>query len=72
MDVFILIYIFLAALGNSLLARMLGASSGAAAVAGFGYALSGYVLGMSSIIQYLGAASTAPWTFIGLRMAGEG
>jgi hypothetical protein len=72
MDAFILIYILLAALGNAMLARVLGASYGAAAIAGFGYGLSGYVLGMSSIIQYLSAAATAPWALIGLRMAGEG
>ena len=72
MDVFILIYIMLAALGSALLARVLGASWGSAAVAGLGYGLSGYVLGMDSIIQYLGAAAIAPWAIIGLRMAGEG
>ncbi len=72
MNVFILIYIMLAAIGSALLARVLGASWGSAAVAGFGYGLSGYVLGMDSIIQYLGAAATAPWALIGLRMAGEG
>ena len=72
MDVFILIYIMLAAIGSALLARVLGASWGSAAVAGLGYGLSGYVLGMDSIIQYLGAAAIAPWALIGLRMAGEG
>lgn len=72
MDIFILIYIVLAALGSALLARILGATHGSAAITGFGYGLSGYVLGMGSIIQYLAAAATAPWTIIGLRMAGEG
>jgi hypothetical protein len=72
MDIFILIYIMLAAVGSALLARVLGASWGSAAVAGFGYGLSGYVLGMGSIIQYLCAAATAPWTLMGLRLAGEG
>ena len=72
MDVFILIYIMLAAIGSSMLARVLGASWGSAAVAGLGYGLSGYVLGMGSIIQYLGAAAVAPWALIGLRMAGDG
>jgi Bacterial membrane protein YfhO len=71
MDVFILIYIMLAALGSALLARVLGASWGSAAVTGLGYGLSGYLLGMDSIIQYQCAAATAPWTVIGLRMAGE-
>ena len=72
MDIFILIYIMLAAIGSALLARVLGVSWGSAAVAGLGYGLSGYVLGMDSIIQYLGAAAIAPWAIIGLRMAGEG
>jgi len=72
LDVFILIYTVLAALGSALLARVLGATYGAAAIAGFGYGLSGYVLGMGSIIQYLCAAASAPWALIGLRMAGEG
>jgi hypothetical protein len=71
MDVFILIYIMLAALGSALLARVLGASWGSAAVTGLGYGLSGYLLGMDSIIQYQCAAATAPWALIGLRMAGE-
>jgi hypothetical protein len=72
MDVFILIYLMLATLGSAMLARILGSSYGAAAIAGFGYGLSGYVLGMCSIVQYLSAAATAPWALIGLRMAGEG
>jgi len=71
MDVFILIYLALAALGSALLARLLGASLGSAAVAGIGYGLSGFVLGMGSIVQYLCAASSAPWAILGLRMAGE-
>jgi hypothetical protein len=71
MDIFILIYIMLAALGSALLARVLGASWGSAAVTGLGYGLSGYLLGMDSIIQYQVAAATAPWALIGLRMAGE-
>jgi hypothetical protein len=72
MDIFILIYIMLAAIGCALLARVLGVSWASSAVAGLGYGLSGYVLGMGSIIQYLGAAALAPWAIIGLRMAGEG
>ncbi len=71
MDIYILIYLVLAALGSALLARLLGASFESAAIAGLGYGLSGYVLGMGSIIQYLCAASSAPWAIIGLRMAGE-
>lgn len=72
MDVFILIYVMMAAVGNAVLLRTLGVSFGAAAIAGLGYGLSGYVLGMSSIIQYLCAAATAPWCIAGIRMAGEG
>jgi len=72
MDVFITIYIMLAALGTTALARLLGTSYGAAALAGLGYGLSGYVLGMSSNTQYLCAAATAPWCIAGIRMAGEG
>ncbi len=72
MDAFIIIYIMLAAVGGAILARLLGASYGAAALAGLGYGLSGYVLGMSSNTQYLCAAATAPWCVAGIRMAGEG
>lgn len=72
MDVFILIYVMMAAVGNAILSRTLGVSFGSAALAGLGYGLSGYVLGMGSIIQYLSAAATAPWCVAGIRMAGEG
>lgn len=72
MDVFITIFIMLAALGGAVLARLLGVSYGAAALAGLGYGLSGYVLGMTSNTQYLCAAATAPWCVAGIRMAGEG
>jgi hypothetical protein len=72
MDVFILIYIMLAAAGTFILARILGASFGAAAVAGLGFGLSGYVLGMGNNISYLCPAATAPWCIAGIRMAGEG
>jgi len=72
LDVHILAYSAFASVGSALLARTLGVSLGASAVAGLGYGLSGYVLGMSSIIQYLAAAATAPWTVAGLRMGGEG
>lgn len=71
MDVFITIYIILAALGGVALTRILGVSYGAAALAGLGFGLSGYVLGMSSNTQYLCAAATAPWCVAGIRMAGE-
>jgi len=44
---------------------------GAAAVAGLGYGLSGYILGTSSVITYLCAAATAPWAVAGMRLAGD-
>jgi hypothetical protein len=65
-------YVLLAALGAGALARVLGASLPAAAVAAFGFGLSGYVLGMTSVIQYLGAAATAPWAVAAIRAAGAG
>jgi hypothetical protein len=70
LDIHILIYTSLAAVGSALLARTLGVSPGASAVAGLAYGLSGYVLGMGSIIQYLCAAATAPWLLAGMRVAG--
>jgi len=72
LDLHLLAYSALASVGSALLARTLGMSLAASAVAGLGYGLSGYVLGMSSIIQYLSAAATAPWVLAGMRMAGEG
>ena len=72
MDVLIVAYVALAALGAAVLARTLGCSRGAAAVAGLGYGLSGYVLGMSAILTYLAAAASAPWALSAMRAAGEG
>jgi hypothetical protein len=72
MDAFIVAYVALAAVGAGVLARTLGASPGAAAVAALAYGLSGYVLGMSSVLLYLCAAATAPWTVAALRTAGRG
>jgi hypothetical protein len=72
LDVSILIHTALAAAGCTLLARVLGLSAGASAVAGLAYGLSGYLLGMGSIIQYLYGAASAPWAVAGLRAAGEG
>ncbi|WP_224985050.1 YfhO family protein [Geomonas agri] len=71
LDVFITIYIMLAAIGGALLARLLGVSYGAAALAGLGFGLSGYVLGLSSNTQYLCAAATAPWCIAAIRGAGD-
>ncbi|HTP26589.1 MAG TPA: hypothetical protein VMK12_13170 [Anaeromyxobacteraceae bacterium] len=70
-DLFILAYIALAATGAAFLARTLGASRTAASLAGLGYGLSGYVLGMSAVLTYLGAAATAPWTIAALCRAGR-
>lgn len=71
LDMHILAYGALAAMGSAFLARTLGASLGAAAVAGLGYGLSGYILGTSSVITYLCAAATAPWAVAGMRLAGD-
>jgi hypothetical protein len=72
LDAFIVVHVALAALGASVLARQLGASWPAAAAAGFAYGLSGYLLGMSGILQYLAAAGSAPWATAALRAEGAG
>lgn len=69
MDLFIIVHAVLGATGAAFLARRLGCSPGAASVAGLGYGLSGYLLSMSSNIQYLTAAGTAPWAIAALRQA---
>lgn len=69
MDGIVLAHLLLAGLGAMVLARRLGASPAAAAAGGLGYGLSGYVLSMSAVVQYLGAASTAPWAVAALRAA---
>ncbi len=61
MDLYIVVHVVLAALGAAVLAQSLDTSRGAAAVAGMGYGLSGYILGMSAVVQYLTAGATAPW-----------
>ncbi|HEU4382177.1 MAG TPA: hypothetical protein VFR85_01640, partial [Anaeromyxobacteraceae bacterium] len=53
----------------ALLARRLGASPGAAALAGLGYGLSGYVLSMSAVLPYLAGAAVAPWAAAALVTA---
>ncbi len=65
-------HVLLAAVGAFALARELRASQGAAAVAGFGFGLSGYVLSMSCNLPYLAAAGAAPWALVALRRAGRG
>jgi hypothetical protein len=69
MDAIIVAHLLLAGVGAMVLARQLGASPAAAAAGGLGYGLSGYVLGMSAVVQYLGAAATAPWAIAALRAA---
>jgi len=72
MDLVIVAHVLLAALGAMVLARELGASPAAAAAGGLAYGLSGYVLGMSAIVQYLCAAGTAPWAVVAVRASGRG
>jgi hypothetical protein len=72
MDLLVVAHVLLAALGATALAREIGAPPPAAAAGGLAYGLSGYVLGMSGILQYLAAAGTAPWTVAALRAAGRG
>ncbi|MHB8876289.1 MAG: hypothetical protein ACYC8T_21565, partial [Myxococcaceae bacterium] len=72
LDPVLVAHVMLAALGAGVLARRLGASLGAAAVAGFAYGLSGYVLGMTSILAFLAGAATAPWLVAGLHAAATG
>jgi hypothetical protein len=66
LDVLIVAHVVLAAMGAFVLAREVGASAPGAALAGCAFGLSGYVLSMSSIIQYLTAAGAAPWTVAAL------
>lgn len=72
MDLLVVAHVLLAALGAAWLAREMGAPPPAAAAGGLAYGLSGYVLGMSGILQYLAAAGTAPWTVAALRASGRG
>jgi hypothetical protein len=71
-DLLISLYVATGAVGAGVLARSLGASRSGAMVAGLGYGLSGYLLGMSAVIQYLAAGGTAPWAVAGLRTAARG
>lgn len=72
MDLLIVLHVATGAMGAGVLARSLGASRSGAAVAGLGYGLSGYLLGVSAVIQYLAAGSSAPWAVAGLRAAARG
>lgn len=55
-----------AGLGAWMAARALGVRPASAAVAGFGYGASGYVLGMTANAGYLAGAATLPWVVAGL------
>jgi hypothetical protein len=65
-------YLGLGALGAWVLARQLGCSPAAAAVAGLAFGLSGYQQGLTAVIQYLGAGATAPWALAGIRASSRG
>jgi hypothetical protein len=68
----IVLAVALAGAGAALLALTLGASRWASAAAGVGWALSGYLLGMSCNTPYLLAGASAPWTAAALLLAGKG
>ncbi len=70
-DLMIVLHVLTGSVGAGVLARSLGASGAGAAVAGLGYGLSGYLLGLSAVIQYLAAGGTAPWAIAALRFAGQ-
>jgi hypothetical protein len=69
LDVLLVGFVMTAASGAWFAARTLGASPAAAAVAAFAFALSGYVLGMTSNALYLAGAATLPWIAGALRVA---
>ena len=71
-DLLVLLHIATGAVGAGVLARSLGASRSGAAVAGLSYGLSGYLPGMSAVIQYLAAGGSAPWAVAGLLLAARG
>lgn len=70
LDLMIIVNVVLAACGGALLANSLGSSLASAAVSGFGFALSGYLLSMSANMTYLIGAATAPWVVAALLTAG--
>jgi len=72
MDLLIVLHVATGAVGVGVLVRTLGATRGGAAVAGLSYGLSGYLLGMSAVIQYLAAAGSAPWAIAALRHSARG
>jgi hypothetical protein len=70
-DLMIVLNVLAGATGAGMLARGLGATPTGAAVAGLGYGLSGYLLGLTSNLQYLAAGGTAPWAVAALQRAGS-
>jgi hypothetical protein len=68
-EVMAVAYIGLAAVGAAVLGRTLGCSRPASAAAGLAFGMSGYVQGLTAILQYLAAAASAPWAVAGLRAA---
>jgi hypothetical protein len=68
-DLLLAVLAVTAALGAWAAARSLGTAASAAAVAAFGYGLSGYVLGMTSNALYLAGSATLPWMVAGLVRA---
>jgi hypothetical protein len=71
-DLMIVLHVLTGAIGAGVLARALGATPEGASVAGLGYGLSGYLLGLTANLQYLAAGATAPWTIAALRRVGRG
>ena len=71
-DVMIVLHVVTGALGAGVLARTMGATRSAAAVAGVGYGLSGYLLSMSRVLTFLAGAGAAPWVIAGLLWAAQG
>lgn len=70
-DLMIVLNVLTGATGAGVLARGLGATLAGAAVTGLGYGLSGYLLGLTSNLQYLAAAGTAPWVVAALQRVGS-
>jgi len=66
-DALLLAYLAAAAAGAFLLARALDRSTGAAALAAFGYALSGFVASMTGNLVFLAGAASLPWLILGVR-----
>lgn len=58
-----------AATGTYFAARALGCTRPASSGAAWGYALSGYLLGMTGNVTYLAGAATAPWVVAGILLS---